>query len=238
MSTSNKPTTAADLAEFEQLASLTTAGVKPTGTSRWERKQAALQKSAVSSNTNTPSKRQRASGAEECTPSKIAASSDRFIPNRSNMDMINSGAALFAGAENAGAEGEKTSDYASMLEKALGGGGGLRSEDNPRESRILSFKNKAPVSEDVSLACLLMKIYSSNSCDAFLLPPTHLHLFFIFSLSSFIYCRLPLAWTCFTRPTAPCKTGRRPRVQPRTCVTFLQRPLASSTRLTSWTTTT
>jgi hypothetical protein len=174
MSTFNKPTTAADLAEFEQLASLTTAGVKPTGTSRWERKQAALQKSAVSSNANnTPSKRQRASGAEESTPSKIAASSDRFIPNRSNMDMINSGAALFAGAENAGADGEKTSDYASMLEKALGGGGGLRSEDNPRESRILSFKNKAPVSEDVSLllllflsSCQLIKNCSSNVCIA------------------------------------------------------------------------
>ena len=89
------------------------------------------------------------------------------------MDMINSGAALFAGAENAGADGEKTSDYASMLEKALGGGGGLRSEDNPRESRILSFKNKAPVSEDVSLllllflsSCQLIKNCSSNVCIA------------------------------------------------------------------------
>ena len=151
MATFHKPTTAADLAELKQLASLTTAGVKPSGTSRWERKQAALQKSsAASAGTNTPSKRQRTAGAEESTPSKVAASSDRFIPNRANMDMVNAGAALFSGAENAGADGDKTSDYARMLEKALGGGGGLRSEDNPGESRILSFKNKAPVSEDVS----------------------------------------------------------------------------------------
>lgn len=42
MSSFNKPTCAADLAEFEALAGLTTADVKSNGMTRWERKAAAL----------------------------------------------------------------------------------------------------------------------------------------------------------------------------------------------------
>ena len=71
MSSFNKPTSAADLAEFEALAGLATAAVKPTGMARWERKKAALKSTNTSGTTNTPSKRPR-SETDTCTPSKVS----------------------------------------------------------------------------------------------------------------------------------------------------------------------
>jgi hypothetical protein len=132
MSSFNKPTSAADLAEFEALAGLTTTSLKPSGTSRWERKKAAL---TSSSSSNTPSKRSR-TGMDSTTPSKIKLSSqsDRFIPNRSSMDMDNA-----FGAEN---DMSEQSDYQKMLEAELCG--------DSRDHRVLAFKNKAPVADQVS----------------------------------------------------------------------------------------
>jgi hypothetical protein len=133
MSSFNKPTSAADLAEFEALAGLTTTSLKPSGTSRWERKKAAL---TSSSSSNTPSKRSR-TGMDSTTPSKIKLSSqsDRFIPNRSSMDMDNA-----FGAEND--MSSEQSDYQKMLEAELCG--------DSRDHRVLAFKNKAPVADQVS----------------------------------------------------------------------------------------
>ena len=132
----NKPTSAADLAEFEALAGLTTADIKNTGTSRWERKKAALKNSMVTN--TTPSKRARQEDASSCTPSKSANGGDRFIPHRSSMDM------------NFADDGENSNtQVASEYRKMLASGLGLRNGEDARDHRVLAFKQKAPVADDV-----------------------------------------------------------------------------------------
>ena len=147
-----KPTSAAELCEFEELASLThTAPKKVTEIPRWKRKQAEAaekQKNASLSggggvtarNPNTPSKKSKTtpSKAKNPTPSKAAAASssagsgavDRFVPTRSRMDMAHANFSLSQGAENAGARGSGgeagsgASAYHERLDKALGGAAG------------------------------------------------------------------------------------------------------------------
>jgi cell division cycle protein 20 (cofactor of APC complex) len=148
MSSFNKPISGADLAEFEALAGLTTADVK-CGTSRWERKKAALK----ATNGSTPSKRSR-SETESCSPSKA---SDRFIPHRPAMDMASAGANLFGSENSADA---KASEYHKMLETGL-----LSQGDAPREHRVLAFRAKPPVAED-SASCNTEVLYSCNKSAA------------------------------------------------------------------------
>jgi cell division cycle protein 20 (cofactor of APC complex) len=147
MASFNKPTSAADLAEFEALAGLTTSSLKPSGTSRWERKKAALKNSTSS---NTPSKRSR-SALESNTPSKQSSQADRFIPHRPSMDLDQAGIVL--GSENA--VDREQSEYQKMLENELCDG---------REHRVLSFKNKAPVAD--ASAQRREVLYSANHVAA------------------------------------------------------------------------
>jgi cell division cycle protein 20 (cofactor of APC complex) len=156
MSTFTKPTSAADLAEFEALAGLATSAVKPTaGLARWERKKASGLKQYSGGSSSDQSVKQ-----------------DRFIPNRGTTDMVNAGASLF-GADNAalaaaGAAGGENSDYRSMLEKSLLGtsssSASSSSMNEPSEYRVLSFKDKAPVSAETSVRQEVL--YSSNKACA------------------------------------------------------------------------
>jgi hypothetical protein len=122
-----KPTSAADLAEFEALAGLATSAVNTSGLARWERKKAALK-----TNNGTPSKRAREN--DSASPAKM----DRFIPNRPGTEKA-AGANLFGSENNCG----DSSNYQKMLETGLLGG------SSSNDYRVLSFRDKAPVAQEV-----------------------------------------------------------------------------------------
>lgn len=144
-SSNNKPTSAADLAEFEALAGLTTTSLKSTGTSRWERKRTALNKTSLSSQ-NTPSKKSRTSTESASSPSKHQA--DRFIPSRSSSSGEIESSLLANSSDNntsrGAAEQNDQSEYQKMLEAELCG--------DHRDHRVLTFKNRAPMADQVFLS--------------------------------------------------------------------------------------
>jgi len=91
---------------------------------RWKRK-------ALTNTSNTPSKK---------TASVAGKKEDRFIPNRSAMDMENANLYDHSNADNVAPETGDSNTYREQLEGSLG----IKSE----EPKVLAFKNKAPVAKD------------------------------------------------------------------------------------------
>lgn len=194
-----KPSSAMALCEHEELASLTHTKPKtaPAHVPRWKRKQeqaaaAGLKTNHTGQTVNTPNKKPKASPSKAAaaapSSSKKGHAADRFIPNRSNMDMAHANFSLSHGAENAigpaidessndgnvssrdtsgttvGGGGSSESAYQKRLDSALGNGcsGAVRDAsgiNDGKHFRILSFKDKAPVNEDYQSNNVL---YSSN----------------------------------------------------------------------------
>jgi cell division cycle protein 20 (cofactor of APC complex) len=137
-------------AEFEQIDSLLTNSVNSNTLTRWERK--ALQN-------NQPK-------MTKCSPQK---NSDRFIPNRSAMDMDMSHFALMQKeqSENSNPAADNMPNKA-LYEKTLKET--LLSNENTEKPRVLAFRNKAPVPK--AHVNNLKVLYSQNKGQSKLAKPT------------------------------------------------------------------
>ena len=149
--------------ESTSTSSLSGASTKP----RWQRKQEALLKSQrqpLSPRTNTPSKRSKKAVARTATSAATTAattapSADRFIANRSAMEMGTAQWKLSkaAGASDAMASHEKA--YADEVANQLLGTG---SKNDAKQANILGFKQKAPAAP-AGYHDSIRVLYSKNS---------------------------------------------------------------------------
>jgi hypothetical protein len=140
MSSLNKPTSAADLAEYEALSGLTTSAFKSSEPSRWERKKNEKANQTLSQRGNNLSAANLGSASKRARDTLGPSCNDRFIPNRAAMDMANASASMLSN-ENPNDDVEIGS-HADKLKKALFG-----DSASSNSSRILSLRESAPLPE-------------------------------------------------------------------------------------------
>jgi len=140
MSSLNKPTSAADLAEYEALSGLTTSAFKSSEPTRWERKKNEKANQTLSQRGNNLSTNTLGSASKRTRDTLGPSCNDRFIPNRAAMDMVNASASIFSN-ENPNDDVEIGS-HADKLKKVLFG-----DSASSNSSRILSLRESAPLPE-------------------------------------------------------------------------------------------